>query len=316
MVKILCIGDPHFKTSNARDTTEMHQEIKLLLENNYVACVVLGDILDTFERINLDCYKRAIDFLHDIHQKTKLILLIGNHDRVNNQEYQTERHMFGPLEKWENTFIVWKTTDVKIENFKFLCVPYVPTGKFKEAIQDFNIQDYDLVFAHQEFKGAKLGRIISENGDEYSLDYPTCISGHIHDYDVLQENLIYSGTPYQLSFNDTPNKYVLEVNFNPELRIKKKKLNLTKKIQLKLTLDELQEFIPDEDKIYNLTLLGNSKDLKMCTNTFLSQDNVNLKVKPYEEEMVQITDKDFMTLLRQIIQPEPQLIKLLNKILK
>lgn len=316
MAKILCIGDPHFKTSNSFETNELYTQIEhILLEKEWDACVVLGDILDTFERINLDAFGRAISFLEMIHRHTFLILLIGNHDRVNNLEYLTDRHAFKALEHWDKTIVAWKVECITIKETKILAVPYVPTGRFQEAINT-KPEDFipDLIFAHQEFKGAKMGRIISEHGDIWDKDAPLCISGHIHDYDVLQDNLIYPGTPFQQGFSDTSPKILLEVNF-PNTR--KIKINMTRKIQLKMSLSELEAFHPDENKMYNISVMGNITDFKKITNINLDQGNVKLKFKPIEEDIFEEPENTgFMDcLLKLIDQENPELKNLLHEII-
>lgn len=78
--------------------------------------------------------------------------------------------------------------------FHILCVPYVEPGRFMEAINlciqhkhaagkmlDVkSVSDFALIFAHQEFKGAPLGPVVSTKGDEWPSHYPMVVSGHIH----------------------------------------------------------------------------------------------------------------------------------------
>lgn len=319
MIKILCIGDPHFKTSNSFETDEIYTQVeKILTQESWDACVVLGDILDTFERINLDVFKRAISFLEMIHSHTFLILLIGNHDRVNNSEYLTDRHAFKALEKWDRTVIAWKVECITLQSLKILAVPYVPVGRFQEAINT-KPEDFipDLVFAHQEFKGAKMGKIISEHGDQWSLDSPLCISGHIHDYDILQENLIYPGTPFQQGFSDTTSKALLAVEFDQKLTTRRIRMNLTRKIQLKMTMAQLDEFLPEANKMYNISVIGNNSDFKKITNINLENGNVKLKFKPIDEDRVDEPEHtNYMSCLLGLIEQEnPRLKDLLLKLI-
>src|SRR5690606_19100290 len=69
---------------------------------------------------------------------------------------------------------------------------------------------------HQEFLGCNLGIKKSEEGDPWDENYPLVISGHIHDYQKLAENLIYVGTPYQINFGEPHQKAVSEFLFFKE----------------------------------------------------------------------------------------------------
>lgn len=267
MCKVLVIGDPHFKPRNRLESLQMMKSVnKLIAAEIPDITVVLGDTLDTFERADMDCYNLAIDFLRDISLKSFLILLIGNHDRKNNQVYLTNEHYFTPLEYWDNTLVVWKIEKyIHTKNnldYKFLCIPYIPTGRLHEALNDFcetnDPEEYTCVFSHQEYKGAKLGSTISQNGDEWPEDFPLNISGHVHQFDQLQENLIYVGTPYQHGFSDSSDKQVFIFEFTEQdYSSKGYKLDVFTKKKLTLTPEKLRNFKPKPNVIYKLSLRGN-----------------------------------------------------------
>lgn len=92
--------------------------------------------------------------------------------------------------------------------------PYVPPGRFAEALGllPCSLDSINLIFAHQEFRNAKLGAFLSETGDEWPVTNPYVVSGHIHQYDLLQPNLLYVGTPLQLAFADSDKKVLLAMD--------------------------------------------------------------------------------------------------------
>lgn len=224
--KALVIGDPHFKGDNATETDMMTpQLVQLIVTEDPDVVVVAGDILHKHEKVDLYPLKRAIDFLRAIHAVARrLVVLIGNHDRPNNNIYLTDEHSFNSLKEWPRTLVV---DDVQVCNESYaggtcrvVYVPYVPTGRFAEALYTKLLAPpyagITAVFAHQEFKGAKMNAITSNAGDPWNLDNPICISGHIHDFDVLQPNLIYVGTPIQHGYADTHDKTVSIFLFKPD----------------------------------------------------------------------------------------------------
>lgn len=198
-MNILVVGDPHFKVNNIKETQCMSNEIiRIAKEKEPDMIVVLGDILDTHEQINMLAYNNAITLLRQLQDLAPLYVLIGNHDRVNNQVFLTDQHVFGALHYWNNTTIVHTTIRIVLNGYNFVLVPYVPNGRFHEALDEVEWKDADIIFAHQEFKGASLGAKRSIYGDIWALDNPYVISGHIHDFAQLQPNLLYAGTFYLL----------------------------------------------------------------------------------------------------------------------
>jgi hypothetical protein len=69
------------------------------------------------------------------------------------------------------------------------------------------------IFAHQEFYGVKMGAIESKIGDKWDEKNPVVISGHIHQWQRLQSNIFYTGTPRQIGFGDKTKKSISEFIF-------------------------------------------------------------------------------------------------------
>ncbi|GAG10401.1 unnamed protein product, partial [marine sediment metagenome] len=217
----LAIGDPHFKSNNLRYARQMVDKVwELANEKNPNFIVILGDVLHTHEKINVFALKEAIQFMSALGTEFPVYLLIGNHDRPHNDHYLTDVHPFVGLERSATSLEVVDLGLVKnIKGRNFVFMPYVPNGRFDEALDSLdldpnNLTDITMVFAHQEFRGAKMGGIISDKGDVWPLDRPHVTSGHIHDYDKLQHNITYVGTPFQHAFGDRADKTVSFITFN------------------------------------------------------------------------------------------------------
>lgn len=224
--RVLVIGDPHFKVGNQVQTDALIPFVVEQVERSGCGfVVVLGDVLDRHETIHMSPLTRAIEFLQSIHRTgVYLFVLIGNHDRANNQDFCSPLHPFTALKGWTRTFVVdapmivnvqfdmaSSPEDVRMRRLA-LC-PYVPPGRFEESLRMLPVDsienDIDLIFAHQEFRNAKLGAFVSETGDEWPASHPFVISGHIHQYDPLQSNILYTGTPLQLAFSDSDKKVLV-----------------------------------------------------------------------------------------------------------
>lgn len=272
--RLFTIGDLHIKLSNAVETDLMTSGMKhKLLEGEYDFTIILGDILDRFESIHVKPLTRAVDMIEEICKVSKhTFLLIGNHDRANNNVFLTTEHPFTALKKWSNltvvdTVIVKEMESADGEKAEFVFVPYVAPGRLREALntvgldypvpdQKHNEQSWErlqkmaCVFAHQEFYGARLGIKRSIEGDIWPAEAPLCISGHIHDYEQLQPNIYYVGTPIQHGANDITKKTISIFTLTPPTGEEKgwrkeeirHDLNVPKKIHVTLTVPELLAF--------------------------------------------------------------------------
>lgn len=266
-IRVLVIGDPHFKVANSQETEEMVQEILRIareLAPTFIVC--LGDTLDKFANIHVGPLVRATLFLKSLSDIAPLFLLIGNHDRINNNAFCTEHHPFVSLKTWKNTTIVDEPLSVVVEGMKFVFVPYVSCGRFHEALSllDESYLDAQCIFAHQEFKGAKMGAIMSEHGDEWSLDAPLVISGHIHDYDRLQANILYVGTPIQHGFADKNDKTISLITFS-EGKWEEERIELPlvkKKKTVRLPVSSILGYVPPEDVILKIVLYGSGEEIR------------------------------------------------------
>lgn len=274
----LVIGDPHFKTTNPIETEPMADKIVEIATNLKPDFIVdLGDTLDRHESIHVSPLERATQFLRHLAHIAPLYVIIGNHDRPNNSNYLTTEHPFNALKEWANTTVVDQVIVREISGMKFTFVPYVPPGRFKDALATVPGSQDQLraIFAHQEFKGAKMGAIRSVDGDEWGLNEPVVISGHIHDYDQLQPNLIYTGTPIQHGFGDREDKTISIFRFPvltaPVTDIKQTyseervDLKLPKKILVHLTCDQVLTYVPPADRgpvQMKIIIKGTSAEIK------------------------------------------------------
>ena len=132
MYQILLIGDPHFKTSNAIETNQLHQStLKYLKSNPSIDfVVVLGDILHCHEKIHTQPFCRAVKFLSDLADERETFALIGNHDRINNNVFLTEEHPFVGLKEYPNLPLSKKEKRKKnLSLFLFHMYPMVDSKK-------------------------------------------------------------------------------------------------------------------------------------------------------------------------------------------
>ena len=283
----LCIGDPHFKLDNGEDSRLFTQRISELLDQRKpTAVIVMGDTLDRHETIHTDPLCNSINFLAQIAARCPLYLLIGNHDRKNNKDHLSDKHPFTALEHWKNTTVVAQVVKTTIGHLPVTLVPYVFPGRFEEALNSVEgWQESRVIFAHQEFHGCTMNAITSNVGDRWPLNYPLVISGHIHNYQRLQANLIYVGTPYQHSFGEMDRKTVSWFTFvGNEMTEERLELQLPRKRLLDIHWSEVETTeIAPADRC-KLVIRGTAAELKAIMK--------HPKIKLWKERQVKISTKE------------------------
>lgn len=294
----LVIGDPHFKATRELEGKEYIKQITEIAINNKPSFIVLlGDILDSHEIIHTIAHNLAETLFENMSNIAPTFVLVGNHDYINNQQFLTTRHIFGPFKKWKNITIVDKPISVDIKDRNFVFVPYVPPGRFIEALnvlvlEGENWEMTDCIFAHQSFKGCVTHESANTIKDVWDEEYPLIISGHIHNSQVVGKNIMYPGSSIQQNYNETENKYVWMVDWEERDDddmpiITKIKVGLKVKKLLTLTVDELLlkdttnfKFLSTINK-YHLTInvIGTSPEINNLKRNKFYNKLIDLEVK-------------------------------------
>jgi len=275
--RILAIGDIHLQEKNISLLLPVFDQIEEKIRKYRITHVVLlGDTLHTNERISLQPLYEASSFILRLSSFCKVIVLIGNHDMINNHQFQSPIHPFSSLERTENVIIVWKATQI---DEKILAVPYVPKGRFSEAILPFSSlleeKKIEIVFAHQEFLGSKMSIHTSFDGDPWPYSVQI-VSGHIHDQQVMK-NIYYPGS---LEYG---NCCLIEKE-DGRLKLKKVKVSPTHHINIHCSsieelISSLEKTTKKEGKIFVLSCLNVRETEKSSVLNRIRKDYPNVEIK-------------------------------------
>lgn len=323
---ILTVGDPHFKVSNVQDSTQMTLALlKLATELKPTLIVVLGDVLDRHETIHVTPLTQACKMLKQLAEIAQTYVLIGNHDRPNNSDFLSEQHPFTALKGWPNLTIVDKVIDASCiyHGQTLTFVPYVPPGRFLEALNSNGTawKQSMVIFAHQEFKGAQMGAIKSTEGDEWPLDHPYVISGHIHDYHQLQTNVLYTGTPMQHAFGDRDDKTVTLVTIDGEVSHKQISLGLPKRFIVHLKPSQIELYEPPTGCMIKIVVNGTMAELKTVAKLDRIKQLIKLGIKVVYKETAETlsqpivkNDVSFVNTLYSVTKDDPDLSALVKEL--
>ena len=221
----------------------------------------------------------------------------------NNQQYLTDNHSLNAFKEWEGVTIVDKPIVITLNRFQFTLTPYVPVGRFEEALNTLE-EDWKTshtIFAHQEFKGCKMGSIVSTEGDEWPLDYPFVCSGHIHSTQRPQKNIYYPGSSTQVAFGENDNPIVALLSWDSyrqkEPNIEEIDLNLPTKKIVYTDTDSVGDFNVkkilkegQDPSLVKLSISGDGEEFKTFKKSKkyaeLVKQGVKVVFKPKRAEVV------------------------------
>lgn len=216
---VAVIGDQHFKIDNI-DSVDMYidEVVNAVKTMRPRFIVLLGDLLDTHERIHSIPLNRAYTFIGRLRDIAKLFILVGNHDMINHLVFLTPDHWLNGLKEWTDVTVVDNVVNEMVEGDKFIFTPYVFPGRFMEALNTSSVawRDARCIFAHQEFHGCKMGATISIEGDKWPLEFPRVVSGHIHSTQTPQNNIYYPGSSLPVAFGETTRNMIARLEFNQD----------------------------------------------------------------------------------------------------
>jgi len=271
-VKVLCIGDPHIQVSNIPEVDLfIDRLIKLAIEKSPELIIILGDVLHTHERLHSIALNKAYELINKMRLITKTYVLVGNHDMYNNQQFLNENHWLSGMKDWDNTVIVDKVVYEIINGEKLVFIPYVPPGRFTEALctLECDWKDSSCIFAHQEFAGCKMGAIVSIEGDKWPIDYPHVVSGHIHSRQIPQKNIYYTGSALQHAFGESEKNIIACLVISCDNYVREEiNLKLPRKKIVYMDVEDIDKYeVPTTDDKIKVTLNGNYDQFKALKKT-------------------------------------------------
>lgn len=322
-MKILFIGDPHIKPDNSEEVSILIIELQKLCDQYHFDRIVIGgDLMHYHERIFTQALNKTLEFVSTLSNYAPVDILVGNHDMINNQQFLSSNHWMHVLSHLKNVFIIDRPIKRKCNEFTILLCPYVFPGRFIEALEtEFSDwKNVNVIFAHQEFKGCKMGAIISKEGDVWKEDYPLVISGHIHENQRVSSNIYYPGTPLQHAFGDTDKRIVCYIDENGKctdivVDVPVKKI-------ISSTISNLPNINPNPNESFKLKIKGTVEECKLFKQTSQYSEYINKGIKIQFEQIeqrkrddvIQKQNKNFRSILNDLIKNDGDslLVKIYN----
>lgn len=305
-MKVLAIGDPHFMIKNIPEVEIFVKKLEELIKNeNPDYIVMLGDLLHEHERLHTIPLNIAYNFIKMLSSYAYTYCIVGNHDLINNKQYLTDNHWMNAMKDWDNV----KVIDKVITENNFVFCPYVPPGRFTEAVESYIKSDTKCVFAHQEFYGCKMGAIVSVEGDKWPDTYPIVISGHIHSNQRPQDNVYYPGASLQHAFGESEKNIIPIITFSDSgYDIREVDLELPRKKIVYVDIENIDDYeVKDTKHKLKIKLSGNYEEFKTFKKSVkykeLSKKGIKISYKPkkVEEKINDIDSSDFLKILHNLV---------------
>lgn len=331
-VKILAIGDPHFRPSTQSLDRLMVDEIVRVAElQNPDYIISMGDTIDTKSDLTSPQLNLVTELFLRLSAITKLLVIIGNHDLSNEQAYLTDKHAFNSYKQWNNVevFDLPRTLSVQDPDTNkthlISVVPYTPPGMLLETMDKY-IPDWmksDIIFSHQELAGSSFGVAKSKNGDEYPEDAPFMVLGHIHVRQLLKKNALYIGTPRTTAHGDDSEKTIsLFTLDNGNISEELIKLNLPRHLTFTTALSKIDELVLPEGQVLRVIVQGKASNLISFKNskTYKSLEKKAKIVLEAEKVTTSLQDsahserKTYKQVILESLKQKPNLLKLFEKI--
>jgi len=314
-MKVLAVGDPHAKLASITEIEMLGDRLCYVFRQDKPdVIVILGDLFNDFAKVHILVMRVVCQFFDKLCALgIPIRYVIGNHDCLNNQVFLEDYHAALPFKYWPNL----KVIDKPAEEFGFIFCPYVAAGRFEEALNTGpEWRNARAIFCHQEFRGAKMGAISSLHGDVWDESYPCVISGHIHDYDHLQANVLYMGAPFSQAYSENNDKTVSLFTFG-ESGVDEERINLgmPRKITLEVNIADLKSLILPENAHVRINLHGTTAEFAAIKKTTEYVELCkNAKVVPKNTDKVVVTSgsikrTSYLQLLKQACQSESALVR-------
>lgn len=265
-MRIVTIGDQHIKRDSIPLSRVMVNRIVEEIDKLRPDLVVfMGDALDRFADIRLECLDLAVEMFGRCADICEIVVLIGNHDMSHHTDFLLGKHPFTALRRWSNTTVADKVIHKIINGYQLTFCPYVPTGRFYEALNtNPGWENSKVIFSHQTFAGADFER--GSTADVWDTSHPMNLVGHWHTFRQLQPNLIYVCTPMEHDFGEKmdPLRGITLFEIDESITYTRIPLHLPTHMEVEIPTRSIISYIPPSNTILKLRFKGSTSDNKQA----------------------------------------------------
>ena len=214
-MKIALLTDTHFGARKANKVFHDYFEkfyddifFPTIKKRKIKNIIHLGDSFDNRKNVDfwaLDWAKKVVyDRLEEYN--TQVYTIVGNHD-VYYKNTNDVNAFHALLSSYKNIIYYSSPTEVDIDGFQTLLLPWICQDNYEESIQAIKNSKSKILFGHLELNGfALFPGVIQTNAHmglnpSYFQHFDVVFSGHYHTRSN-DGKIFYLGNPYQMYWND------------------------------------------------------------------------------------------------------------------
>lgn len=301
--KIVFLGDTHFGASKGNDDRHEYmarffKDFFQYIDDNDIRYIVqVGDLFDVRKNVDIKVIKffREV-FLDEVTKRNlRLYVIVGNHDIYYKETVKVNtinELLCDYVLLHDNLTIIDSPKNVSIGDVDFLLVPWVCNDNVAEVAQAIKKSKSKYCAGHFEFNGFEMSRghlMTSKYNHSDYAKFDLVISGHYHTKSK-KDNIVYTGTPYQLTWMDHEDTKGFWVFHDGDLEFVENKHTIYNKIWYS------DGFAPDKSEVYKkyvhviMTERIDKKDHAGYVNAIQLMEPLDLKVvERFDEQLSQET---------------------------
>ena len=214
-MKIALITDTHY---GARKGSKVFHDyfqkfyddifFPIIKERKIKNVIHLGDSFDNRKNIDFWALNWAKEHVYDKFKKLKVKVhtIVGNHD-VYYKNTNEVNAVDSLLASYNNIIRYTGATEIDIEGFKTLLLPWICQDNYDESIKAIKNTKCKSAFGHLELNGFQLFPGMVQTNAHMNMDVgafeklDVVFSGHYHTRSNV-DNIYYLGNPYEMFWND------------------------------------------------------------------------------------------------------------------
>jgi DNA repair exonuclease SbcCD nuclease subunit len=211
-MKIAILGDTHLGVRN--DSSAFHdyyesfyknQFFPFLKENDINTVIQLGDLFDRRKYINFNTLHKSKRYFFDKLQELNVQFhtLLGNHDIFWKESLEVNSSSL-ILGEYSSVYVHDKPTTLTFPGCTVDIIPWICAENYDEVTEFISKSNSLVCMGHFEIAGFAMykGADSQEGLDRSTFKkYQLVLSGHYHTRSH-QDNIIYTGTPYEMTWQD------------------------------------------------------------------------------------------------------------------
>lgn len=206
-MKILITADIHNGYPNRLNDTiwAMNKIYEFGTQNGIEKVIVLGDLFHNRSHITIDVLNRVFDFFKMARKDQEWIAFPGNHDMFMKESWDI--NSINPLSDHMNVIDTYAS--FSIDSRKFIVTPFMHfESQYMKSVKyiEDNHDEEDILLTHIGVNNAISNSCFLLKNWSFvnlsDLKFNLILTGHYHNYQVIDEKICYPGSPIPFKFDE------------------------------------------------------------------------------------------------------------------